>query len=111
MNKRRLFLLFFSIVSIALIAAGLFYWAYGQWAELNLRGYIERLEKRGYYVEEHSLSDFHVDDSQRVKFSDFTFEADFQEIDYIYFERRIHALYFLIPIQGHGMKAIVFYYK
>lgn len=62
MNKRRLSLLSFSIVYIVMITAGLLYWAYEQWAEQKLQGYIERLEKRGLYVEERSLSDFHVDD-------------------------------------------------
>ena len=112
MNKRRLFLLSLSIVCIAIIAAGLFYWVYEQLAEQKLQGYIERLEKRGYYVEEHSLSDFQVDDLVAIgKFSDFTFGIDCEYIDHIYFDRKINALYFLSSIQGDGTKAIVFCYK
>jgi len=112
LNKRRLFILSFSIVCIVIITAGLLYWAYEQWAEQKLQGYIERLEKRGYTVEEHSLSDFHVDDSVRIrKFSDFTQGAYWEGIDQIYFDRKIHGLYFLSSIQGDGIKAIVFHYK
>ena len=80
--------------------------------EKRLQGYVERLEKRGYYVEEHSLSDFHVDDLATIsKFNDFTFGIDCEHIDQIYFDRKIHALYFLSSIQGDGTEAIVFHYN
>ena len=112
MNKRRLFILSFSIVCVVIIAVGLLYWFSELVVEKKLQDYIERLEKRGYTVEEHSLSDFHVDDSVRIrKFSDFTQGASFENKEYIYFDRKIHALYFLSPIQGDGIEAIVFYYK
>ena len=112
MNKRRLFILSFSVVCVVIIGVGFLYWASGQWAEQKLQGYIERLEKRGLYVEEHSLSDFHVDDLVTIgKFSDFTFGIDCEYVDHIYFDRKIHGLYFLSSIQGDGIKAIVFHYK
>jgi hypothetical protein len=87
-------------------------WAYEQWAEQKLQFYIGKLEKR-YTVEEHSLSDFHFDDSHRVTYyNDFSFEADYQGLDRIYFDRKIHALYFLgRPIQGEGIVAIIFHYN
>ena len=112
LNKRRLFLLSSSVVCIIIITAGLLHWAYEQWAEQKLQGYIERLEKRGLYVEEQSLSYFSVDNLVTIgKFSDFAFGIDFEYIAHIYFDRRIHALYFLSSIQGDGTKAIIFHYK
>ena len=112
MNKRMVIILSVSLVCLALITAGLLYWAYGQWAEQKLQGYIERLEKRGLYVEEHSLSDFHVDDLATIgKFIDFTQDAYLEGVDHIYFDRKIHGLYFLSSIQGDEIKAIVFHYK
>lgn len=108
-NKRRLFILSFSIVCVVILSAGLLYWAYEQWAQKRLQFYIGKLEKR-YTVEEHSLSDFHIDDLHKVTFyNDFSFEADCQDIDHIYFDRKTHALYFLYPIKG-DTKAIVFHY-
>ena len=112
MNKRRLFIFSFSIVCVVILGAGFLFWVYEQWAEQKLQGYVERLEKRGFYVEERSLSDFNVDDLTTVgKFSDFTFGIDCEYIDHIYFDREIHALYFLSSTQGDGKKAILFHYK
>ena len=112
MNKRRLYIFSFSIVCLAIVTTGLLYGVYEHWAEQKLQGYIERLEKRGYYVEEYSLSDFRVDDLVKIRrFSDFTFGIDCEYIDHIYCDREIHALYFLSSIQGNRKEAIIFYYR
>jgi hypothetical protein len=80
--------------------------------EKSLRSYIERLEKRGYTVEEHSLSAFHTEDSIKNRFfGDFTFEADYQGIDNIYFDRKTHALYFLTCNEEDKVVANLFCYK
>jgi hypothetical protein len=91
---------------------GLLYWFSSLVAEKKLQGYIERLEKRGYTIEEHSLSDFHIDFSIiNLFFSDFTFEADYQGIDRIYLDRKIHALYFLNADKEDRVEANIFDYK
>jgi len=111
-NKRRLFILSFSIVCIVIITAGFVYWAYGQWTEQKLQGYIRRLKDEGFTTEEHSLADFDVDGVVKIHFfSDFRSFARQEDIDPIYFDKRIHALYFLRPILGDGIEANIFYYK
>ena len=78
----------------------------------KLQGYLERFEKMGCAVEEYPLSDFHVDGTVRIHFfSDFRSFAMQEGIDQIYFDRGIHALYFLRPIPSDGKEANVFYYK
>ena len=91
---------------------GLFfsYWYSEQRAEQKLQFYITKLEKR-FTVEEHSFSDFDVDNSVKEGlYNDFTLEADCEGIDHIYFDRKIHALYFL-ETGGDRVEAHIFNYK
>ena len=112
MNKRRLFILSFSIVCVVIIAVGLLYWYSEQVAEQKLQDYIRRLEDEGFTTEEHSLADFDVDGVVKTHFfGDFRSFARQEDIDTIYFDRKIHALYFLRSILGYGIEANIFYYK
>ena len=112
MNKRRLFILSFFVICIVSITVGLLYWYSEQWAEQKLQDYIRRLKDEGFTTEEHSLADFHVDGVVRIHFfGDFRSFARQEELDNIYFDRGIHALYFLRPMLGDGVEANVFYYK
>ena len=110
MNRRRLFILSFFIVCIVIIAVGLLYWYSEQRAEQKLQFYITKLEKR-FTVKEDSLSDFDVDNSVKEGlYNDFTLEADCEGIGHIYFDRKIHALYFL-EADGDRVEAHIFNYK
>jgi len=111
LNRRKLIILFFFLTCLILIIGGFLYWYSEQLAEQKLQDYIGRLRDEGFTVEEHSLSDFHVDGSVRIHFfGDFRSFAKQEDIDHIYFDRGIHGLYFLNPIGGI-VEAIVFYYK
>ena len=116
MNKRRLFILSFSIVGVVIIAVGLLYWYSEQVAEQKLQDYIIRLKGRlkdeGFTTEEHSLADFDVDYVVTIPFfGDFRSFARQEGIDHIYFDKRIHALYFLRPILEDEVEANIFRYK
>ena len=112
MNKRKLFILSFSIVCVVIIAVGLLYWYSEQVAEQKLQDYIRRLTDEGFTTEEHSLADFDVDGVTKTHwFGDFRSFARQEDIDHIYFDKRIHALYFLRSILGYGIEANIFYYK
>jgi len=112
LNRRKLIILSFSLICLVLIIGGFLYWYSEQLAEQKLQDYIKRLEDLGFTTEEHSLADFHADDVVRAPFfGDFRSYAKQQGINHIYFDRKIHALYFLNHITGDGVEANVFYYK
>ena len=111
MNKRKLIILSFSLICLVLIIGGFLYRYSEQLGEEKLQDYIKRLEDAGFTVEEHSLADFHVDDIVSIHFfGDFRSFAKQEAISHIYFDKGIHALYFLYPI-GDRVEANVFYYK
>jgi len=98
-------------VVLGAVTVGALYWYSEQRAEQKLQYYIGRLEKNGYTVEECSLSDFDVDDLRKSIFwADFTQVAYFEGADRIYFDRKMHILYFL-KADENGVNAYVFYYK
>ena len=107
-----LIILSLSLVCLAIIIGGIWNWYSEQWAEQRLQDYIGRLKGLGFATEECSLADFQVDAVSRLHyFSDFRSYAEQEDIGLIYFDRRIHALYFLhSPTEG-WMEANVFYYK
>ena len=97
-------------VVLGAVTVGAFYWYSEQQAEQKLQYYIGKLENR-YTVEERSLSDFDVDDLEKLTFwNDFTFDAECENADRIYFDRKMHILYFL-KADENGVKAYVFYYN
>ena len=111
MNRRRLAILSFVVICIALIVGTLWYWESERWAEQRLQDYIGRLEDSGFTVQEYSLADFHVDGTVRIQFfSDFRSFAEQKGINHIYYDRKIHALYFLRSTEV-GAEANIFYYK
>lgn len=110
MSKDKLFILSFSVVCVIIIAVGLLFWFPELLADRKLQSYVERLEKKGYYVEEHLLSDFHVDDSIKMKYySDLTYAANWESVHTVYLDRKIQAIYFLKPI-GDKLEAYIFHY-
>ena len=112
MNKRKLIILSFSLVCLALIAGGVLYSYSEQWAEQRFQEYVGRLEDLGFTAEEHSLEDFQVDAVLRIHyFSDFHSYAEQKGISHIYFDRGIHALYFLHPSTEDETVAEIFYHK
>ena len=112
MKNVGLLLVVLALVAVVLgaVTVGALYWYSEQQAEQKLQYYIGRLENH-YTVEERSLSDFDVDDLSKVIFwADFTQIAYFERPDRIYFDRKMHILYFL-EADENGAKAYVFYYK
>jgi len=97
-------------VVLGAVTVGALYWFSEQWAEQRLQYYIGKLENR-YTVEERSPSDFDVDELEKLTFwNDFTFDAECEDADRIYFDRKMHILYFL-DADENGVKAYVFYYN
>ncbi len=111
LNKRRLITLSFFLICLASIIVGFFYWYSKQLAEQKLQDYIKRLEDLGFITEERSLESFQVDDLVTIHFfGDFRSFAKQEDINHMYYDRGIQALYFLLPI-GDRVEANVFYYK
>jgi len=112
-NKRRVFILSFSIVCVVIIGVGLLYWWSEQVAEQKLQECIRSLNSEGnYIIEERPFSDFHTDPDHVLKerdFTDFHQAVSISGIDHVYYDRGIHVLYFLG--NGHGIEATVFNYK
>ena len=91
-----LIILSLSLVCLGLIIGGLWYWYSEQWAEQRLQEYIRRLEDSGFTTEKYSLADFHVDAVVRIHFfGDFHSYAEQEDVNHVYFDRGIYALYFL----------------
>jgi len=112
LNKRKLIILSFSLVCLALIVGGVLYWYSEQWAEQRLQEYIGRLEDLDFTTQEHSLADFHVDAISEIHyFSDFHSYAEQEGVNPIYFDRGIHALYFLHSPTEDMVVGYIFYYK
>ena len=112
MTKRKLIILSLSLVCLAIIIGGILYWYSEQWAEQRLQEYIGRLEDSGFTTEERSLADFQVDAIVGIHyFSDFRSYAEQEGISHMYFDRAIHALYFLHPSTEDETVAEIFYYK
>jgi len=111
LSRRRLItILSCSLICLALVTVGI-YWYSEQWAEQRLQDYIRRLEDEDFTVEERSLADLHVDITVRIHFfGDFRSFAKQQGISHMYFDRGMHALYFLNPL-GDRVEANIFYYK
>jgi len=111
MNRRRLAILSIAVVCIVLIIGTLWYGESERWAEQKLQDYIERLEDSGFIVQEHSLADFNVDGTVRIQFfGDFRSLAEQEGIKLIYYDTKIHSLYFLRST-GVGTEANIFYYR
>ena len=90
---------------------GLLYWYSEQVAEQKLQDYIGRLEDEDFATEERSLESFQVDDVETIHFfGDFRSFAKQEDINHMYYDRGIQALYFLRPI-GDRVEAKIFYYK
>ena len=107
---RKLVVLSFSIVCGIAIAVGFLCWLPAVLAEKKLQSYVERLEKRGYCVEERPMSHVQVDDSMiMLYYSDLTYAANWESVDQIYFDRKTQAIYFLIP-RHDKLGAYIFYY-
>lgn len=111
MSRRKLIaVLSCSLICLALVTFGI-YWYSEQGAEQRLQVYTRRLEDEDFTVEERSLEDLHGDGTVRIHFfGDFRSFAKQQGISHIYFDRGMHALYFLNPI-GDRVEANIFYYK
>lgn len=111
LNKRRLIILSFFLTFLVIIIAGFLYWYSEQLGEQKLQDYIKRLEDLDFTTEERSLADFDVDGVVRIHFfGDFRSFAKQEAISHIYFDKEIHALYFLYPLEDR-VEANVFYYK
>jgi len=112
LNKRKLIILSFSLMCLALIVGGVLYSYSEQWAEQRLQEYIGRLEDLDFTTEEQSLADFQVDAVAEIHyFSDFHSYAEQKDVNKVYYDRGIHALYFLHPSIEDETVAEIFYYK
>jgi len=110
LHKGNLFILSFSFVSVIVVVVGLLFWCPELLADRKLQNYVERLEEKGYRVEERLLADFHFDDSIRMKYcSDLTYAANWEGVHTVYFDREIQALYFLKPV-GDRLETYIFNY-
>ena len=106
MNKRKLFILSFSLICVVIIAVGLLYWCSEQVAEQKLQNYIRKLNRMACTVEERPLRDFRDDEILKCTFwNDFSMEIDYLQVDHVYYDRGRHLLYFIRPYPVNGMKA------
>lgn len=114
MTKRKLVIISLFSISLALIIGGICCWYSEQskhWAEQRLQEYIGRLEDSGFNVQEYSLADFQVDAKVKIHyFGDFRSYAEQEGVNPIYFDRGIHALYFLHSPTEDWVEANIFYY-
>jgi hypothetical protein len=111
-TRRKLIVVSFFLVCLALIIGGFLYWHSEQLAEEKLKEYIERLKDSGFTVEERSLADFNIDSRFEWHFfGDFRSYATQEGVDVIYLDREIRALYFLHSIPEAKIQAEIFYYK
>jgi hypothetical protein len=112
LTKRKLIILSLSLICLATIIGGIWYWYSEQWAEQRLQNYIGRLEDSSFTTAERSLADSQPDTVVRMHyFSDFRSYAEQEGISHIYFDRGRHALYFLHSPTENLIEANVFYYK
>jgi hypothetical protein len=94
------------------MVGGVLCWYSEQWAEQRLQEYVGRLEDLDFKTEEQSLADFHVNAVAEIHyFSDFHSYAEQKDVNKVYYDRGIHALYFLHPSIEDGTVAEIFYYK
>jgi len=109
LNKRTVLIILFSVF-IVCIAGILVYCYLENLAEERLKDYIMRLEKDGFTIEECHLADFNVEGVVQIHFfGDFKDFAQRENVEYIYLDRKIKALFFLHPINNR-VEAVVFYY-
>ncbi|RLI19800.1 hypothetical protein DRO54_07670 [Candidatus Bathyarchaeota archaeon] len=110
MSKRKFFM-YLLMVCLILVIIWAFYLYSEQLAEQRLQDCIKRLKESGFIVEERSLSSFNVNSEFKWHyFSDFRKYALQENVKIIYFDRNMHALYFLLN-STKGIEAEIFYYK
>lgn len=110
MNHKKLIIVCSIFVSLLFI--GFFVWFSENEAERKAREYIHIFEEMGCTVEECPFSTSHTTGTLRLDlFSDFRSFATQNEIERIYCDQQINALYFYHPIQEYKVEIVVFYYS
>lgn len=110
MNHKKMIIV--CLICISLIAIGFFIWFSENEAERKAQEYIKIFEETGCSVEEFPFSTSHTTGTLKLAFfSDFQSFATQEEIERIYCDHDINALYFYHRIQDYQVQIVVFYYN
>jgi hypothetical protein len=110
MNHKKLIIVCLICVSLTFI--GFFIWFSENEAEKKAQIYMNTFEEMGFSVEEYPFSTSHTTGTLKLAFfSDFRSFATQNEIERIYCDHEINALYFYHPIQDYKVELVVFYYS
>jgi outer membrane lipoprotein-sorting protein len=110
MNHKKMII--FYLICVSLIVIGFFVWFSENEAERKAQEYMKTFEEMGCSVEEYPFSTSHTTGTLKLAFfSDFRSFATQNEIERIYCDHEINALYFYHPIQEYKVEIVVFYYS
>jgi hypothetical protein len=100
------------LISISFILVGFFVWFSENEAERKAQEYMKTFQEMGCSVEEYPFSTSHTFGTLKLAFfSDFRSFATQNEIERIYCDHEINALYFYHPIEEYKVEIVVFYYS
>jgi outer membrane lipoprotein-sorting protein len=109
MNHKKMVIV--CLISVSLIVTGFFVWFSENEAERKAQEYMKTFEEMGCSVEEYPFSTSHTNGTLKLAyFSDFRSFADQKNIERVYCDHEINALYFYHPIQDYNVEIVVFYY-
>jgi len=110
MNHKKVII--FCLICVSLIVIGFFVWFSENEAERKAQEYMKTFEEMGCSVEEYPFSTSHTTGTLKITFfSDFKSFATQNEIERIYCDHEINALYFYHPIQDYKVEIVIFYYS
>ena len=110
MNHKKMIIV--CLVCVPLLLVGLFVLFSENEAERKAQEYMKTFEEMGCTVEEYTFSTSHTTGTLKLDFfSDFRNFATQNEIERIYCDHEINALYFYHPIQEYKVEIVVFYYS
>ena len=110
MNHKKLIIV--CLICFSLIFLGFLVWFSENEAERKAHEYMQAFKEMGCTVEEYPFSSSHTTGTLKLAFfSDFRSFVTQNEIERIYCDHEINALYFYHPIQEYNVEIVVFYYS
>jgi hypothetical protein len=110
MNHKKMVIV--CLICVSLIVVGFVVWFSENEAERKAELYMRTFEEMGCSVEEYPFSTSHTFGTVKLAFfSDFRSFASQEEIELIYCDHEINALYFYHPIEDYKVELVVFYYS
>jgi hypothetical protein len=110
MNHKKLIIV--CLICVSLIFIGFFVWFSENEAEKKAQIYMKTFEEMGLSVEECPFSTSHTTGTLKLAFfSDFRSFVAQNDIESIYCDHEINALYFYYPTQEYKVELVVFYYN